>query len=259
MNTGHFYYIEDQYFLDFQDSQLMKHKETVDGILHNRPCFYAFEDSRTGLYWMIPISSQLDKFREHQRKKILKYGICDTIVFGNVLGYEKAFLIQNMCPVTKEEMDMNLQTPRTFIRPFRLTDVADLHEVLSNTEVMQYIEPPFSFEKTEAFIRGHGLCNPPRVYALKDRISATVIGHVIFHPYDAKSYELGWILHKDYWGKGIASEITEALIHYAKQQKIQQLILECDKDQTASKRIAKKFGFTLIATEENREIYKLIL
>lgn len=105
MNTGHFYYIEDQYFLDFQDSQLMKHKETVDGILHNRPCFYAFEDSRTGLYWMIPISSQLDKFREHQRKKILKYGTCDTIVFGNVLGYEKAFLIQNMCPVTKGYID----------------------------------------------------------------------------------------------------------------------------------------------------------
>ncbi len=27
-------------------------------------------------------------------------GNCDTIVFGDVLGYEKAFLIQNMCPVT---------------------------------------------------------------------------------------------------------------------------------------------------------------
>jgi hypothetical protein len=38
-------------------------------------------------------------------------------------------------------MDMNLQTPRTFIRPFRLTDVADLYKVLSNTVVMQYIEP----------------------------------------------------------------------------------------------------------------------
>lgn len=154
---------------------------------------------------------------------------------------------------------MNLQTPRILIRSFRPTDVADLHKVLSNTEVMQYIEPPFYFEETEAFIRDHGLCNPPRVYALEDRISTTVIGHVIFHPYDAQSYELGWILHKDYWGKGIASEITEALIHYAKQQAIQQLILECDKAQTASKRIAEKFGFTLIGTEDTREIYKLIL
>ena len=154
---------------------------------------------------------------------------------------------------------MKIRTPRTLIRPFQPTDATDLHEALSNTEVMQYIEPPFSFEKTEAFIRDHGLCNPPRVYALEDRISATVIGHVIFHPYDAQSHELGWILHSDYWGKKIASEITEALIHYAKQQKIQQLILECDKAQTASKRIEEKFGFTLIATEENREIYRLIL
>ena len=154
---------------------------------------------------------------------------------------------------------MKIRTPRTLIRPFRLTDATDLHEVLSNTEVMQYIEPPFYFEKTEAFIRDHGLCNPPRVYALEDRISATVIGNVIFHPYDAQSYELGWILHKDYWGKGLASEITEALIQYAKQQKIPQLILECDKAQAASKRIAEKFGFTLIGMESSREIYKLIL
>lgn len=154
---------------------------------------------------------------------------------------------------------MKIRTPRTLIRPFRSTDAADLYRVLSNTKVMQYIEPPFSFEKTEAFIRDHGLFNPPRVYALEDRISATVIGHVIFHPYDAQSHELGWVLHSDYWGKKIASEITEALVQYAKQKKIPQLILECDKEQTASKRIAEKFGFTLIGTEENREIYRLIL
>lgn len=29
-----------------------------------------------------------------------KYGKCDTIVFGDALGHRKAFLIQNMCPIT---------------------------------------------------------------------------------------------------------------------------------------------------------------
>ena len=29
-----------------------------------------------------------------------RYHRCDTITFGKVLGYEKAFLIQNMCPVS---------------------------------------------------------------------------------------------------------------------------------------------------------------
>lgn len=154
---------------------------------------------------------------------------------------------------------MKIQTPRTLIRPFQPTDATDLHEALSNTEVMQYIEPAFSFEKTKAFIRDHGLCNPPRIYALEDLASSTVIGHVIFHSYDEESHEFGWILHKAYWGKGLASEITEALIQYAKQQKISQLIMECDKAQAASKRIAEKFGFTLIGMEGNREIYKLIL
>ncbi len=99
MIHGHFYYINDQYFVDFPDDKLMKNKEMVNGVAHDRPCFYAFQDSRTGLFWLIPFSSQTKKFRSIYDKKVAKYGKCDTIIFGEVLGFEKAFLIQNMCPV----------------------------------------------------------------------------------------------------------------------------------------------------------------
>ena len=58
MEIGHFYYIDDQYFKDFPDSYLMQNKEKVNGQLHDRPCFYAFQDSNTQLFWMIPFSSQ---------------------------------------------------------------------------------------------------------------------------------------------------------------------------------------------------------
>ena len=54
------------------------------------------------IYWGITISSQVEKYREIYNKKVLRYGICDTIEFGNVLGKEKAFLIQNMCPITNK-------------------------------------------------------------------------------------------------------------------------------------------------------------
>lgn len=100
MNKGHFYYINDQYFIDFSDNYLMKNKEVINGQVHDRPCFFAFKDSQTGLFWMIPISSQIEKFEKIYSNKIKKYGKCDTIVFGEVLGYKKAFLIQNMCPIT---------------------------------------------------------------------------------------------------------------------------------------------------------------
>ena len=100
MDKGHFYYINDQYFIDFPDSMLMNNKEAVNGQAHDRPCFYAFEDANTGLYWMIPISSQVSKYKNYYNAKMAKYKRCDTITFGKVLGKEKAFLIQNMCPVT---------------------------------------------------------------------------------------------------------------------------------------------------------------
>lgn len=101
MNSGHFYYITDQYFVDFPDQYLMKNKETINNQSHDRPCFYAFEDTSTNLFWMIPFSSQVQKYRKYYNSKIEKYKKCDTIAFGEVLGHEKAFLIQNMCPITE--------------------------------------------------------------------------------------------------------------------------------------------------------------
>ena len=102
MITGHFYYITDQYFIDFPDPYLMQNKENLNGQAHDRPCFYAFEDTTCGIYWMIPFSSQTHKFKKIYSSKIQTYHRCDTIVFGEVLGHKKAFLIQNMCPIIDE-------------------------------------------------------------------------------------------------------------------------------------------------------------
>ncbi|HBI71721.1 MAG TPA: hypothetical protein DDY59_00850 [Lachnospiraceae bacterium] len=104
MKNGHFYYIEDQYFIDFPDPMLMRNKETMAGQVHDRPCFYAFEDVATGIYWMIPFSSQVNKYRRYYNNKMQRYHRCDTIAFGHVLGHKKAFLIQNMCPITIQYM-----------------------------------------------------------------------------------------------------------------------------------------------------------
>lgn len=102
MDKGHFYYLDDRYFLDFHDPNLMKNKETVLGQPHDRPCFYTFEENSSGIYWMIPFSSQTAKYKDIYNRKIARNHKCDTIMFGEVLGVEKAFLIQNMCPATSK-------------------------------------------------------------------------------------------------------------------------------------------------------------
>lgn len=102
LDIGGFYFIADRYFTDFPDDKLMRNKEHIGGQNHNRPCYYAFSDHPTGLFWLIPISSQIEKFRQVHDSKVSKYGRCDTIHFAHVLGEIRAFLIQNMCPVTEE-------------------------------------------------------------------------------------------------------------------------------------------------------------
>lgn len=100
MEIGHFYFLKNKYYEDFPDNYLMKNHEVIGGIIHNRPCLYVFQDTDTGIYWTVPISSKTEKFRNLYDDKISRYGKCDTIDFAYMLGHEKAFLIQNMCPIT---------------------------------------------------------------------------------------------------------------------------------------------------------------
>ena len=154
---------------------------------------------------------------------------------------------------------MDLTTERCHIRNFSMKDVDDLYEVLSDEDVMVYIERAFNRERTKEFIRVAGMCEPPLVYAIVWKLTGKVIGHAIFHPYEESDYEIGWILNKEYWGKEIADEVTKELIKYAGYLGISSCVIECDTKQNASKRIALKNGFVYEGKTDRLERYRLIL
>ena len=61
MTNGNFYFLKDEYFTKFRNEHLMKNKECIDGVEHNRPCYYAFKDDEDDrILWMIPVSSRLN-------------------------------------------------------------------------------------------------------------------------------------------------------------------------------------------------------
>ena len=91
-----FYFVKDEFYKLINDSFLVSNKENGA----EWPCFLAIEENN-GIIWMIPVTSKATKFKEILNKKIKRYGICDTIVIGKLLGRECAFLIQNMFPITK--------------------------------------------------------------------------------------------------------------------------------------------------------------
>ncbi len=171
-----------------------------------------------------------------------------------------------------------LKTTRLTIRKFKPSDMDGLFKVLSDAEAMRYIEAPFTLEQTADFIEQCGICANPLVFALikdksncdapdhsaetsndESRAEGRLIGHVIFHPYPDESlarkfgtaYEIGFVIAKEFWHLGIASEITGALIHYSKERGINALVLECDRDNVASIKIAEKFSFYSITTADS--------
>ena len=103
MENWQFCFLSDQYYIDFPDKYLMKNKEAIEGNLADRPCFFAFCDTKKqDILWLVPISSKYDKYKKIYDRNMERYGSCTTIRFGQALGKQAAFLIQNMCPATEK-------------------------------------------------------------------------------------------------------------------------------------------------------------
>jgi len=111
MTQGLFCFITDDFYAAYdKEYSLMRNKETINGAEHGRPCFFAFKDRKNPhIMWCVPISSQVDKYMKiynHKLARQKEQGItsprCNTIRFGKVMGVMKAFLIQNMFPVTQK-------------------------------------------------------------------------------------------------------------------------------------------------------------
>ena len=145
-------------------------------------------------------------------------------------------------------------TERLKIREFTNHDLTELYNLLSDEDVMEFIEPPFSREKTSDFINRVALIDPPLIYAVED-FNQNFIGYVIFHEYDEDSFELGWVLNKRDWGKGYANELTKAFIE--RSSKIgKNLVIECDPNQEISKRIAIKNDFEFLGESDGYSVFK---
>lgn len=97
--TG-FYIIKDKFFEDMPDPYLKGNKAG------NRLHYYCFEDSSTGIYWMIPLSSRIDKYRRIMEKKEKTGKPCDILYIVKLDdSRESVFLIQDMFPITEEYIE----------------------------------------------------------------------------------------------------------------------------------------------------------
>jgi len=108
---------------------------------------------------------------------------------------------------------MFLETDRMILRNFAEGDLADLHEIFGDAEVMTYIEPTYSLEQTREFLEGFCI-KQGKAFAAVHKGLDKVIGYVLFKEIDDEVYEIGWIFNKAFWRQGYAFEICSRLIGY---------------------------------------------
>ena len=111
---------------------------------------------------------------------------------------------------------MELTTPRLRLRPFTPADGDGLFAILGDRETMAY-SFPMTRGESDAFLEQSLLRrNPPVGYALEAEGVPGLAGYVLFCPLEGpETYELGWFLRRDLWGRGYAGEISRALLDYA--------------------------------------------
>ena len=140
------------------------------------------------------------------------------------------------------------------IRKMEERDLGPLYELLSNEQVMRYLETPYSKEKTMRFLERAGLSDPPLIYAVEQ--DGLFIGYVIFHDYDETGMEIGWVLHPTIWGNGVASALTGQLIERSRELK-KQPVIECVPEQETTRHLALKFGFEYEGSKDGADVFRL--
>ena len=116
---------------------------------------------------------------------------------------------------------MLIETKRLIIRKFRESDFEDYLQIFSEPEVTHYIGNGKAMTRSQAWmsmatIFGHWQLRGYGIFAVEERASNIVVGRIGFlNPEGWPGFELGWILNRNYWGKGYATEGAKALLNYA--------------------------------------------
>ncbi|WP_430885383.1 GNAT family N-acetyltransferase [Fusibacter sp. JL216-2] len=135
---------------------------------------------------------------------------------------------------------------RIKLRPFKESDWQDLHEYLSNPDVVKY-EPYSVHTKEESLECARDRSKSDAFYAIEEKSLGKVIGNLYMAPFGPKDYKtwmIGYVLGENYWKKGYASEAVQLLLKELFMEKnVHRVIAMCNTQNVASWKLLENNGF----------------
>lgn len=148
-------------------------------------------------------------------------------------------------------MKKRLETERLILRPLATSDYVTACAYScdeGNTAYMMFL--PKTGEEMAVFLKEaeeEWEKEKPSYYEYAVIYENRHIGAVsLYLNEDCSEGELGWIIHKDYWGQGLAAEAAGELLRAMKEERIAaKAVAHCDARNERSYRLMEKIGLKL--------------
>ncbi len=152
------------------------------------------------------------------------------------------------------------ETKRLIIREYTSRDPSQIGAILTDRKTMAFWPAPFTEAQVENWLktkveayRGSGLGR----FAVVLRETNQVIGDagIVKAEVDGrKEWDLGYIIHADYWGQGYGKEVAGALLDYAfRYTDIERIIAHFAQDHQFSRSVAEAIGMQCEKTFVNEK------
>lgn len=147
---------------------------------------------------------------------------------------------------------MVIKTERLTLRPLTADDLYTAHSYAGDAENTRYMVflPTADIAETKTYldrVREEWEKEDRSLYEFAVVLGSDHIGSVSVELDDSRTVgEMGWILHKDFRGKGYCTEAAGAVAAFAREVlKVRELQAHCDSENIPSCRVMEKLGFTL--------------
>lgn len=145
---------------------------------------------------------------------------------------------------------MEIQTDRLSLRPTRLSDMPGLFAFLGDAEAMQHTHHCGTLRDCRRHVAGHEWQRRKRGYApwtIRSKADGTIIGWggLFEDPFDPGwGVEIGYWFAPSAWGKGYATELTNASLAVARDHlHLPEVWAFAKPDNLGSSRVLEKAGF----------------
>lgn len=147
-----------------------------------------------------------------------------------------------------------LETDRLLLRHQLSSDLDDLYALYCDPQVIRYIpDAPRNYEETRLELEWHMHGHPRRpelgLWATIHKPTGAFIGRCGLLPWrlaGRDEVEVAYLLGKQYWGQGLATEAAQGIVTYAFEHlHLSRLVCMVLPDNHASARVAQKIGMSM--------------